>query len=160
VSFLVTSVPPKVQFKHAVPNASSSYIHMNPKSGSGGNGNNLHRHQTVTYLGFLQTKESSIAVRGSLPSCRHERSQAPARCTYITRNQYDSIRLIIGPRWSRCTCCWSLAPRSFAEHFLTFSGSFDNAALLALCSLQRTTGGHDQHSLPVRLSSIIAWAFV
>lgn len=74
-----------------------------------------------------------------LPLCAAPKRQTVARTSQV-HNQYDIVRLIIGPRWSRCTCWWSLAPRSFAEHFLTFSGSLDNAALLPLRSLQRTTG--------------------
>ena len=128
---------------------------MSPKSGLGGNRNNLHRHQTVMYLGFLQTKSraSPCADHYRLAAMTVPKRQAVAHTSQV-HNQYDSGRLIIGPRWSRCTCRWLLAPRSFADHFLTFSGGLDNAALLPLFSLQRSTG--DTTSILCLLVSLVS----
>ena len=130
----------RIQFK-ACSSERQLIIHMSPDSGSCGNRNNLHHHQAVTYLGFPQTKyrASHWPDRYRPAALSVPKRRAIAHVSQV-HYQYDSARVIIAPGWSRCTCCWSLAPRSFAEHFLTFSGSLDDPALLPLLSLQRTTG--------------------
>lgn len=80
---------------------------------------------------------------GSLPSCRPQHPQVPGRCACIQRTGSTGHHGPFGSSLNRhgaSAHCYSLAPKSFAGHFLTFSDSFDDAALLLTISLQRKTG--------------------
>jgi hypothetical protein len=127
-------------------------IHISPESGSGGKKAHLHRHHSNVNLGFLQTKyrASSCADRYRLAVLSIPKRQ-PVTHTGSTGHH--------GPfgsslnRHGATAHCYSLAPKSFADDFLTFSGSLDDAALLLVISLQRTTG--DTTSILCLLVSLV-----